>query len=149
MNGGAQGRRTAPLCGSLVRARDRWQFVVDNSYNQYGRSVRPATSSFGTSRRSDITMTHGDQSCMIQCPIVQTPATNRYAAVPRLDRITLGSPRSPAGRFEPMARGKSPFLHSAQSLRLTLSDITAHSPGRSPRPDLTARFSPHRPATAV
>ena len=134
---------------SLVRARDRRQFVVNNSYNQYGRSVRRATSSFGTGSRSDITMTHGDTRCMIQCPIVQTPSTNRYAAVPRLDRITLSSPRSPAGHFEPLARGKSPFLHSAQSLRLTLSDIAAHSPRRSPRPDLTARLSPHRPATAV
>ena len=134
---------------SLVRARDRRQFVVNNSYNQYGRSVRRATSSFGTGSRSDITMTHGDTRCMIQCPIVQTPSTNRYAAVPRLDRITLSSPRSPAGHIEPLARVKSPFLHSAQSLRLTLSDIAAHSPRRSPRPDLTARLSPHRPATAV
>ena len=73
------------------------QFVTNNSYNNYGRSVRPATSSFGTSHRSDITMTHGDQSCRIQCATVQTPATNRYAAVPRLDRITFGSPGSPAG----------------------------------------------------
>jgi hypothetical protein len=129
------------------------QFLVLNSYNNYARSTRPATSSFGTSSRSDITMAHGDRSCRIQCPQMRTPATNRYSTVPHLDRITLSSASSSrvagVGPLEPMSRGKTPFQNSAQSLRLTLSDIAAHSPDRARRPDLTMRFkATSPPATA-
>lgn len=120
----------------------RYSGFVINSYNSYGKSTRPATSSFGTSGRSDITSTYGDTRCAITCPAPATPGGAEYSTVPRLDRITLTSAGGAfgVGQLEPLSRGRTPFLRSSESLRSTLNVMAMHSPGK-PRPaDLTRRY---------
>ena len=124
-------------------AMERYSGFAINSWNSYGKSTRPATSSFGSSQRTDITSRYGDTRNAIICPgATWTPSATEYSEVPRLDRITLSSagPALNIGLLEPMARGRTPFLTAHDSLRPTLDTITANSPGRARPRDVTARF---------
>ena len=133
--------RSPPGPGSY--AMERYSGFAINSWNSYGKSTRPATSSFGSSQRADITSRFGDSRNTIICPgATWTPSAIEYTEVPRLDRITLSTagPALNLGLLEPMPRGRTPFLTARESLRPTLGTITMHSPGRPKPKDLTARF---------